>query len=102
MGIDVRWEDEDGTLLEEVLDPRTLLIRGIDTPSQFDTVCVRFIDPYGDTVFNQLQVPTLIGELEDAEGRVTDPADRLHLRAVLGLARKCRGEVHTYLRFFGD
>ena len=30
------------------------------------SVCLRFIDPYGDATFNQLQLPLLLRELKDA------------------------------------
>ena len=36
------------------------------------TQCLRFIDEYGDTVFNQLQAPVLIRELENAAAAVSD------------------------------
>lgn len=138
MGIDATIETEDGQGTERVLDVNSYLGRALGLPGVQDTVCLRFIDPYGDTVFNQLQIPVLITEFETLRRQVTDAALRrqavarleaakqagvvasvvqeyvaavdrtdsrpvvAHLDAVLELARKARGEVHTYLKFYGD
>jgi hypothetical protein len=66
-----------------------------------DTTCLQFIDPYGDTVFNQLQLRVLIVELM---------AHRLDLAGAAGAAldelipmlKRVEGHVHTYVRFIGD
>lgn len=79
MGINVQTESERGDMISEVIDPhgRTQAL----LPSYCDSAwsCLRFVDRYGDAVFNQLQVPVLISEVESAEG-----------------------QVHTYVRFVGD
>uniref|UniRef100_A0A832H3Q0 Uncharacterized protein n=1 Tax=Oscillatoriales cyanobacterium SpSt-402 TaxID=2282168 RepID=A0A832H3Q0_9CYAN len=64
MGINIRWENEFGKVLEEVPDPRNCLALALALSSLDETVCLRFIDPYGDTVFNQQQIPVLIQELQ--------------------------------------
>jgi hypothetical protein len=138
MGIDVVMENEDGDREEQLLDPQYNLTTALSVPGLESTVCLRFIDPYGYTVFNQLQIPQLIDELKTLRGRLTDDTVRLsavqrleearragwaeaiirdyesaveraeaqplidHLDAVLVLARKAEGDVHTYLRFVGD
>lgn len=66
-----------------------------------DSVCVRFIDPYGETVFNQLQLPVLIEELEAIHRRSSDASFREHLGAVLKFLSASR-DLHTYVRFSGD
>jgi hypothetical protein len=37
------------------------------------TICRRFIDPYGTTVFNSLQIPALQAELSALAGRLGFP-----------------------------
>jgi len=138
MGVDLYLEDERGTKLAEVHDPRGFMPCIVSLAGQEGTVCLRVIDPYGDTLFNQLQIPVLIRELEGARDMVTDKAlARLgqraledarkaqwapavieaiessnrglsvsdicsHLDRVLDLARRAAGQVHTYLKFYGD
>ena len=72
MSIDLYMEDEEGTSQGEVLDPDDLTGRVVALAAHERTVCLRFIDPYGNTVFNQFQIPALIRELEAAREHVTD------------------------------
>lgn len=71
MSIDLYMEDEEGTPLGEVLDPDDLTGRIVALAGHTGTVCLRFIHPEGNTVFNQFQIPALVRELEAARGYVT-------------------------------
>jgi hypothetical protein len=102
MGIEARVESEDGRVEAELLDPGNLTAKLTAPFTGSDSPCLRFIDPYGDTTFNQLQLPVLIGELERAIEVATDPRVKSHGEALLELARKASSEVHTYLKFYGD
>ena len=102
MGIDMRHEDENGEMLEELLDPQALVSRILPPANGSDSVCLRFIDPYGDTVFNQLQIPILISELEHAQKSGVAPDVSQHLQSMLTLARRADGNTHTYIKFYGD
>jgi hypothetical protein len=64
MGINIRWENERGEQLKEVPDPGSYLGLALGLSPLDNTVCLRFIDPYGDTVFNQQQIPVFINELQ--------------------------------------
>src|SRR3954469_22594741 len=77
MGIDVRIEDEHGDLWGPV-DESTIpgnpnylnwLLSCSDISS---TICLKFIDPYGDTIFNQRQAKVLLLELAQAQERITE------------------------------
>jgi hypothetical protein len=59
--IDVQRQDESGNELARYMDPGVVseLLAIADT----DGRCLAFIDPYGDTTFNQLQLPVLLAEL---------------------------------------
>lgn len=102
MGIDVRHESERGELLSEVADPhgRTTLL--IPTAPDTDSRCLRFLDPYGDAVFNQLQLPFLISEVRRQVEKMSDVAAKEHADAILHLLEAARGETHTYVWFIGD
>lgn len=104
----------------------------LDTGDFSNTVCLRFLDPDGDTVFNRLQAPFLIKEIQDAAAMVADisvtqqhktyltsrgispsaphPDDpspsssdvQECTRAIIDLARRCEREDHTYLMFVAE
>lgn len=102
MGIDMRWIDERGKVLGELLDPESRVPSILPPLSTSDSLCLRFVDPYGDAVFNRFQIPTLIAELDGALSLQTDPAVRQHIDSMLALARKTEGSIHTYIKFYGD
>ena len=60
MGIDLNWERDDGELIEQVCDQQNVLARRSDDLAKQPLVCLAFLDPYGDTVFNQNQLPVLL------------------------------------------
>lgn len=107
----------------------TFILRSNDLEG---TACLQFIDPYGNTIFNRVQAPVLIQEIESAAALVSDvsitkqhkafllsmgqadptsaPAEsvpsvanvRECTSAIVAMARRCETEVHTYLKFIGD
>jgi hypothetical protein len=94
MGIDLAWEDETGKSLESVGDPRNLFAHALENTDLSGTICLRFIDRYGNTVFNQAQIPVLEKELALLERNE-------QVEAVIALVQKAK-ELHTYLKFYGD
>jgi hypothetical protein len=80
-----------------VLD--ALLTRALQEPTY---CCLRFVDPYGDTIFNQLQLPVLLKEWEHLTQLSSNDAERHAMQAVRDLLEYCLAEPHRYLRFYGD
>ena len=102
MGINVRTETEDGEKLSEWEDPRGLTKALLPAASDSAFCCLRFVDRFGDAVFNQLQIPVLISELRRQVDRIKTSETRDHAEAVLRLVEGAEGKVHTYVRFIGD
>lgn len=102
MGIDARIESETGELIEELLDPNNRVETLLPDFNDETSSCLRFIDPYGDTTFNQGQLPVFIRELTLAVSNTGDPEVKAYGRKLLALAEKANGHVHTYLKFVGD
>lgn len=102
MGIDARLENERGEPVAVADDPNGLFADLVAGAGGRGPVCLRFIDPHGDTAFNRHQMAALIPELEAALAEVAGETAREHGRAVLRLARRCRDGVHLYLKFVGD
>src|SRR5262245_6391153 len=88
MGLNVYLESERGHAEAELLDPRGYVGALMALPLHEETVCLRFIDPYGNTVFNQLQIPVLVAELEALRESVTDAAVRSLAERRLDEARR--------------
>src|SRR5690242_14629444 len=99
MGIDVRLETENAEPIGETLfDQSNYLAKALDAaPGSL----LQFIDPYGNTIFNQRQLPALAKELEFAAGRAAGPL-RERLMDVLNLLQNGLDKPHVYARFIGD
>jgi hypothetical protein len=102
VGINVRVESERGELLAQVLDPYGLTACLLVREGDLQSVCLRFVDPYGDAVFNQLQLPSLADELRRQRDAADDLAVREHADAILHLVESAVDKGHTYIRFVGD
>ena len=102
MGIDVCIESESGELIEELPDTYSLVKELVPDPEDKSSICLRFIDPYGDTTFNQNQIPVLISELAAALESPISYKAKEHGKKLLSLAERANGRVHTYLKFIGD
>ena len=63
--------------------------------------CLRFIDPYGNTIFNQLQLPVLLSELVELRATVPEQELKSNIDRVLRFVRDSQ-EVHVYVCFVGD
>ena len=101
MGIEVRLRRESGEVLGEVGDPQMVLSRA--TQRAFaGTRLLKYLVPWGDTVFNQAQADDLhadIVQVKDAN-RHTPLFDIL--ADVEPLVARLSRETHAYLWFIGD
>ena len=102
MGIDVRLEDEDGNEVSAVSDPTFLVEKLLPPFEDENSHCLRFVDPYGDTVFNSLQMPSFIKELEQAIAAAPENDVKVIGQKILKLAIECQKDDHQYLKFYGD
>ena len=103
MGIDAQLTDERGNILAEILDPLSRVSKLIPAvPDWESTRCIQYIDPYGDTIFNRLQMECFLEEWQMVEGLAADQDDKVQLGAVRALALRCKNAAHMYLKFIGD
>jgi hypothetical protein len=102
MGLDVELQDERGDARASTGDPKNLL--GGLLPANDDQACpfLASIDPYGDTVFNRLQMDRFLSEWARVMTKARTPEERALVSAIQALACRCRDEVHLYLKFIGD
>jgi hypothetical protein len=102
MGLIIRLEGENGGLHQEVYDPKNFIIKAINNHDVSKTFCLQFIDPYGDTIFNQLQVIRLKKELMEIRNK-TEHEEQLNLFIKIEeMIENCLLEPHRYIKFYGD
>jgi len=102
MPIEIFWQDENGQILEKSptwFNPWSYMCEPQDLDS---TSCLRFIDEYGDTTFNQYQISLLINELESIRQHSKNEEARESLELLIAFVRKAEDHVHTYIKFVGD
>ena len=104
MGIDVAWVDEQHAQKQFVADTGQWITRLATSrwPRLSTSVCLRFVEPWADAVFNQSQIPELVNELRSEIEVAADSGTRAHLEKVVGLVEKAVGQTHTYIKFIGD
>ena len=61
-----------------------------------------YIDPYGDTLFNRLQMEPFLAEWSLLPRTGLSERDITVLDAVERLAKVCKNDIHLYLKFVGD
>lgn len=102
MGTDAYIETESGKRIKQCLGSEGRLSELLPDIDDDTFHCLRFIDPYGDTVFNQRQIPILIKELRTVIRNVKTPETKAFGEKLLELIREAEGQVHTYIKFYGD
>ena|SRR2546422_327621 len=97
--IGMRRETERGDLIAKFIES------GIDVRiverAPTSSICLRFIDPYGDTIINQLQLPILLAELRELRDISPETDLREHIEKAIRFIEASK-EPHVYIRFVGD
>jgi hypothetical protein len=101
----IEWQDENGKRIENF--PQIGLIFQmmdlLDSESELSkTKCLQFIDEWGDTTFNQIQIPVLIDELNICLTKCRDEGKQQQYKEVIEFIKKAVDKTHTYIKFWGD
>jgi len=103
MGLAIVLENENGQKIERVDDPTNILHKLLPSHDDERYNLLTFIDWYGDTTFNRLQVATVISELELIEREKAETTEeKMLIHNILLLAKKSQQAPHFYLKFYGD
>jgi hypothetical protein len=103
MGLIVKLHDEFGVVLEEIQDRKDLLGPYIPALRDETDHCLRFIDRWGNTYFNQLQMEIFQSEWDKLSKTVQESdkdaevAVKKLCEQVRELALKCQKEPHLIL-----
>jgi len=93
----VEIRDRDGTVLARFHDTGEIAALASEVADDPAFPFLRFVDPYGETVFNAAQATEFAIEIT----RRADPAD-VTLQRVVAMADQVGGEVQQYLWLLGD
>jgi hypothetical protein len=102
MGLTIALQTSRGENEQVIHDPGNLLHDVLPSSEDVSFVCVRFIDWYGDTVFNRLQMDSFLDDWKRVKLRATTAEQTRIWTEIRNLALRCRNEPHLYLRFIGD
>jgi hypothetical protein len=102
MGLEIVLQTELGARVDSVADPKNYLGKLLPDIDGEKYPLLGGIDPYGDTVFNGLQMRRFLLEWADVSAKASMPEERNLVAKIDELARRCRDEVHLYIRFVGD
>lgn len=91
--------DENGRTIGREFDFSSAILSGVDR-EKFPILS--YVDPYGDTIFNQLQVSQLCIELSLLKKMMENDHDQLIVEQLELLCKKSLVEPHLYLKFLGD
>jgi len=105
MGINVALRDEHCNIIGEMItDFHGVISESLPCISDTRYCCIRFIDPYSDTIFNHIQAKTLLDEWDSLhESFVNKNAEQIW-EDVCKLIAYCAGSegIHHYIAFIGD
>jgi hypothetical protein len=104
VGVDVRLETENGEVVDEVGDPRNVFVHMLPG-SASDYTLLRYIDPYGHTVFNRMQMPDFLADLQSLRSSSESSEQTEIIDRIQQLAERSRDDPHYagyLLRFSGD
>ena len=102
MALRIAIQDESGVLIKSIDDERNLLVRLTANSSLERQPFLASIDPYGDTIFNRLQIEPFLRELEILSATAQTAEERGLLNAIRELAQESLRDVHQYLVLIGD
>jgi hypothetical protein len=102
MGLIIRLEKEDGSHVEELVDYEDLLADILPDGDDPTSRLLRYVDPYGNTIFNRPQMSDLLAELRALRERSSVDRQRELIKGIQKLAEECQRTTHRYLKFYGD
>ena len=91
----VRLQDERG----KPVVPHDAGIDFTTIPAEGNLKLLRYVDRYGDTFFNRMQMDDFLTDWDNLRPTSTQVEEWKHVRE---LAMRCKNEPHLYLRFIGD
>lgn len=102
MSLGIVWVTEDWEALAAMVDRGDVLIRYL--PDEYDASwhCLRFLERWGQAIFNQTQLKWILIDLERLHEAVEPLDDKERIESLIEFVRRAMGEDDTFIRFIGD
>lgn len=102
---DVHLVDENQNEVEAleigIVEVGWLISKNISEEELKKTFCLQFIDPWGDTIFNRVQIGILRDEFERLLDKCQTNEEKEKLKSIIEFIAK--GEkLNTFVKFLGD
>ena len=97
MGLTITLEDENGGAIYTL--PKELDYEEFENLELNKFLLLKYVDFYGDTTFNTLQIDDLITDLERLKSIAGNQTELI--QQIIDLAEKSKARVHTYIKFYG-
>ena len=98
----VLQDERHENISELVFDTEGVLEACLLTSGEAHSCCLRFIDPYGDTIFNPLQARVLLSEWDGLLTCFRESHTVGLWQTLRTMMVACSENPHTYLRFIGE
>lgn len=98
MGWTITLENENGFAIKTLPFELEINLSGSVDLEKYKLL--KYIDPYGDTIFNSLQMPDLITDFTNLINEI--PHLKKEIEDVISIADVSKKSVHQYLKFCGD
>lgn len=98
MGLTVILEDENGDAIQILL--QELQWDGLTWQERNKFRLLKYIDSYGDTTFNSLQLNNLRADFEQL--KLVLVGQTHVIQRIIKLIQECQDQIHTYIKFYGD
>src|SRR5512135_69782 len=99
MGQEIVLQTEWGARVDSVVDPQDYLSLLLPQVDDENHPMLAGIDPYGNTIFNTIQMRRFLLEWKDVTAKASTVEERELIARIEEFAIRCRDEVHLYLRF---
>ena len=97
----INLEDESGGVIESIQD-NGLLGKYIPEANDKNYCCAKYINRWGNTIFNELQMDDLIKELVSRTSKSEDKEIQMLIVQIYNLVEIAKKDVHVYIKFIGD
>lgn len=102
MPLSVVVESENCRVLRRLPSDNDVVLSLFGRASVNEKSLLQYIDPFGDVVFNQLQLGRVVQELRGLEKLAASEGEKQALSDVISFVESAVGETHAYVRFVGD
>jgi hypothetical protein len=102
MGLFIALETESGEKIQSIEDTKNILHQLLPLQVDESYKLLRFVDWYGDTIFNRIQMEALIADITLLLKKVHSQEEIDLMLNIVKMCKRCSDEQHLYVKIYGD